>query len=274
MNYIKALLICLPITTLSGCFEAQLNTDKLCEKYPELRCHELNMNDGQCRVPRTDLIWHRKDIMDTPSEHNQIQEFYYVQAYQKCLNLAAQIESIKIDDRKERRVEALLKTYDEEKRIIAEISQSTTPEALYFLWTQGVDGAEERFISLEGTGQLNTAKLQAALASYYTSRDKIKTLKILNTALSLSQYDTLDTSILESLASINHTLKRKEHAYIWAVVAKNMDVAIVSDSNLAALYMFPADKKEALQEIAKDITKAIKNNNYRAKLLPTLKALM
>lgn len=51
---------------LSGCFEGRKNTEQLCAENPALRCELLNMDDGQCRVPRTDLVWHRFEVLKDP----------------------------------------------------------------------------------------------------------------------------------------------------------------------------------------------------------------
>ena len=61
------------------------------------------MNDGQCRVARTDLIWHRFEVQKQPTEINKIKEFELVTAYKKCLELAAQIETIDQSKLQERR---------------------------------------------------------------------------------------------------------------------------------------------------------------------------
>ena len=75
--------------TLVGCLEGNKNTDQLCQSNPTLQCELLNMNDGQCRVARTDLIWHRFEVQKQPTETNKIKEFELVTAYKKCLELAA-----------------------------------------------------------------------------------------------------------------------------------------------------------------------------------------
>lgn len=88
------LLASLTTLTLTGCFEGNVTTEELCQKTPELRCENLNMDDGQCRIPRTKLIWHRFELLKNPSEANQITEYSIVADYRKCLELASQITPI------------------------------------------------------------------------------------------------------------------------------------------------------------------------------------
>jgi hypothetical protein len=89
-----------------------------------------------------------------------IKEFEILHEYQQCLELAAQIQPIDQSDLKERRFNALVHTYGEQKRILQDLNSSKDPYALYFRWTQGDDDAQREFLQLEGTAKLNTAKLQ------------------------------------------------------------------------------------------------------------------
>ncbi|MFA0521765.1 DUF2989 domain-containing protein, partial [Vibrio sp. 10N.222.55.E8] len=86
--------------------------------------------------------------------------------------------------------------------------------------------ARRHFLQLEGTEALNTAEMQYALATFYTTRDYAKTLKLLNNALTLTHDQPVNTEIFKSMASINHKLGHKEKAYVWAMVAKEFNVPI------------------------------------------------
>ncbi len=112
----RTLIISLPFI-LTGCFENRTSTKQICEQTPELHCERLN-SDGQCRVARTDLIWHRVDELKNPSDENLIKEYHLVSAYQTCMDLAAQIEPTKADNKKEGRFNALNYTYEEQKRLM------------------------------------------------------------------------------------------------------------------------------------------------------------
>jgi hypothetical protein len=266
---LKAFLVTIiSLTLISGCFEGRINTKRLCEETPQLRCEMLNMNDGQCRIPRTDLIWHRNETLKDPSIDNKITEFHFVDEYQKCLELAAQIEPTKPGNKKENRFNALMHSYDEQKRLLKEIGQSDLPKALYFMWTQGDRRAKLRFLDLEGSGKLQTAELQYALATYYAAMDKKKTLELLENALVLTKEGQLNTAVIESLASVNQALGRIKHAYIWVLVAKELDLSTISERNLAVLYPFSEQETEQMQTIASRITDAIKDGQYRRSLLP------
>ncbi|PWI35050.1 DUF2989 domain-containing protein [Vibrio albus] len=260
------------LTLITGCFEGRVNTKKLCAETPQLRCEKLNMNDGQCRIPRTDLIWHRNETLKNPSIDNKITEFHFVDEYQKCLELAAQIEPTKPGNKKQNRFNALMHSYDEQEKLLNEIGQSDRPEALYFMWTQGDKRAKIQFLNLEGSGKLQTAELQYALATYYTAMDKEKTLRLLENALVLTKKGQLNTSVIESLASVNQALGNNKHAYIWVLVAKELELAaITSERNLAVLYPFSDEETQKMQAIASRITDAIEDGHYQNSLLPDYK---
>lgn len=124
--------------------KATLQQKSCVKKTPELRCENLNMDDGQCRIPRTKLIWHRFELLKNPSEANQITEYSIVADYRKCLELASQITPIDQSELKRQRFNALVHSIDELKRIVEELKGSQQPETLYFLWSQTGDTQARR----------------------------------------------------------------------------------------------------------------------------------
>ncbi|WP_070967477.1 DUF2989 domain-containing protein [Vibrio sonorensis] len=263
MNSIKIILVSASVLALSGCFENTRNTEQLCNKNPGLRCELLNINDGQCRIPRTDLIWHRHEVQKQPTDKNIIKEFGLVSEYRKCLELAAQIQPIDQTDLKQRRFSALMHTGEELDRITGQLRQSTSPEALYFLWSQiGDERARQAFLRMEGKPQLDTAEMQYALATFYTSRDEGKTIKLLNRSLELSNGKNLNTEVFKSLASTYYQINMKEKAYIWAKVAFEFDVPIASEAELHLLYGFSKETYSELDDVADDVVSALKSGEF------------
>ncbi len=255
---------------LSGCFEGNQTTEELCEKNPELRCEQLNMSDGQCRIPRTNLVWHRFEVMKSPTEANKVQEYKLVAEYRKCLELASQITPIDQSALKRQRFNALVNSIDELDRIVGDLQSTSDPSTLYFLWSQtGDNNARRRFLQMEGTTALDTAELQFALATFYTTRDQEKTITILDKALSLTHDGKVNPEILKSMASLHQGLNKKERAYIWTMVAKRFEVQVASEKNLKVMFNFPdASKYDALDDIASNVAKAIDKGRYQPRLIP------
>ncbi|MCW8335374.1 DUF2989 domain-containing protein [Vibrio sp. SCSIO 43135] len=269
MNITRLSILAIAVASLSGCFEANKNTDQLCSSNPELRCEKLNINDGQCRIPRTDLIWHRFEVLKNPSDVNVIEEYRLVSVYRKCLELASQIQPLDQTNVKERRFNALMHTGEEQERIVEHLRSSKSPETLYFLWSQtGDETARREFLQLEGTPKLNTADMQYALATFYTSRDQDKTINLLNNALELSRQGQINTEIFKTLASTHYRLNNKERAYIWAMVAKSFNVPIASEQEIQLLYGFSESHYAKLEKIADNIEDAVKSGSFKRSMIP------
>ncbi|CAM3534009.1 hypothetical protein VA7868_03858 [Vibrio aerogenes CECT 7868] len=253
---------------ISGCLENRNDTDQLCKDNPGLRCEELNMHDGQCRLTRTNLVWHRRDVLRDPTDINKIEEYKLTQEYKKCLETAAQIQPINQAEIKNKRAMAYVNAGKSMEALEKELLKYNTAESLYFLWSQtGNKHARRQFLRMEGTPELDTARMQYALATFYIDKDREKTLKLLNRALQLSEPKTLNISILESLASLNRLLKHNEESYIWAIVGKEFGVPVASERDLKIIYGFPDEKFSQLDDIADQVTSAIKKKQYKPSLI-------
>ncbi|KLN63087.1 MULTISPECIES: DUF2989 domain-containing protein [Vibrio] len=257
---------------LSGCFEGNKNTEQLCESNPALQCERLNMGDGQCRVPRTDLIWHRFEVMKKPTDLNLIKEYRYVAAYKKCLELASQIQPLDQKGVKQQRFTALVNSGNDLESIVAALEKSDSPESLYFLWSQiGSEEARRGFLQLEGTEALESAEMQYALATFYTSRDQKKTLQLLIHALELTNRSNINTEVFKSLASTTYRMGMKKEAYVWTMVAQKFNVPIASDSELQLLYGFDKSVYDQLDDIADQVEDAIMSGTFNGAIIPKFK---
>ncbi|KJY83117.1 hypothetical protein TW81_08880 [Vibrio galatheae] len=269
MNTLKTVFILAIALIVSGCLEGNKNTEQLCANNPSLQCSRLNMDDGQCRIPRTDLIWHRFEVLKNPTDENRIEEYRYLAAYKKCLELASQIQPIDQSALKQQRFNALVNSGDDLDKIVATLEKSSSPQALYFLWSQiGSDEARRGFLQLEGSPALETAELQYALATFYTSRDQHKTRDLLIHSLELTNSSKVNTEVFKSLASTTYRLGMKKEAYIWTMVAQKFGVPIVSESELQLLYGFDSSVYNQLDDIADRVEDAIESGTFNATLIP------
>lgn len=266
-GHLKLGLVALCISLLSGCYERHRTTDSLCEAYPSL-CAELNVNDGQCRIQRSNLIWQRYDVLKSPTDAEKFKELKLTYNYQVCLEYAARIEPTELKERKSRRMSALLHSYDSIRRLNQELASSEDPNIIYYRWSQGDKKALRQFLLLEGSAKLETPELQLALATYYTDKDKEKTLEILSHALELYEEDQpIKPEIILSLATISHQQGLAHHAYIWAIVGGDFDMPVVRPDRLAGFYPMEDAEREALNAQAKKITKALKNGDFTADMV-------
>ena len=268
MNSIKFAALVLVTASISGCFENRNNTDKLCAENPNLRCERLNISDGQCRVARTDLIWHRFEVLKNDTVDNKISEFHYLAKYKKCMELASQIRAIDQTELKQIRFQAMQNAAEDQHDLIEAIRQSKTPQAYYFLWSQlGDKSAQREFLQMEGKPQLESTEMQYALATFYTQRDHKKTIILLNHALELAPDDKVNIDIFKSLASTHQLLNQREYAYIWAKVSQHYGVQIASAKDLQLLYGFSDDEYGELDKIADNVVAALKVGQYHASMI-------
>ncbi|MDR9827393.1 DUF2989 domain-containing protein [Vibrio sp. FNV 38] len=261
---VKFALATISLSFLSGCFDNTSDTDRLCSDNPELQCEFLNMDDGQCRIPRTDLVWHKHHVLLNPSDNNKIQEIAFVSAYRRCLELAAQIEPIDQRNRKANRVETMVYLGEEQERLVEAIKQSDSAEVLYFLWSQtGDDTARRRFLQREGKPEMETAELQYALATFYSSRNDKKTEQLLHHSLALSEPENVNVDIFKTLSSLYYRNHELDQAYVWSMVAKEYGVQIASDKELAYLYRdLQANTLIELDHLTETILKEIELGQY------------
>lgn len=270
MKITQYIVLALSISTLSGCFENRRNTERLCAENSQLKCEEFNMDDGQCRIPRTDLIWHRQEVLKNPTDINMIKEYQLTQEYKKCLEVAAQIIPIDQTELKRKRYNALINSGNNLTRLENKLKELQTARSFYFLWSQTGDlDAKRHFLQLEGTKAVENSELQYALATFYINRDPQKTISLLNHSIELAHSPKeLHTEAFESLASLYNLMQNKESSYIWAKVSKAFGATIASDQQLYLLYGFDEDKTEQLNDLAEEVIDAINDGKFRSSLIP------
>ncbi|MCL9774296.1 DUF2989 domain-containing protein [Vibrio methylphosphonaticus] len=263
-----AILLLTSSSLLTGCFESRKNTDQVCLSEPSLQCSSLNVNDGQCRIIRTDLIWHRYEALDAPqSDASQIQEYYLIKEYRKCLELASQIQPIEQAALKEKRFNALMYAINEQERINTELAPSQAPETLYFLWSETGDStAKRRFLAMEGQPSLETSAMQYALATHYISRDKPKTYELLLHSLELSSDGHINNDAIKSLASVSYALSKTHESYLWTMVGKQQGVPVVTNTELKRMFAFNNDEYKRLDAQAQSITSSLRAGEFTRQL--------
>ncbi|EOD77960.1 hypothetical protein RN22_01500 [Grimontia sp. AD028] len=263
---------------LAGCFESNRSTAQLCENYPQI-CNKLNVQDGQCRHERTDLIWKRYDVVKKESDLNKFDELLLTKKYAKCMELAAQIETTTLKSKKTLRTEALFHAYDAIDKLEQQLKSSYQPSIIYYRWTQGDNEALEQFLKLEETEYLNTPELQLGLATYYVDKDKEHTIKLLLKALSYYDGRAGETrekaipDVVKSLATANHSIGKLDEAYLWALVGGELGLPIAKEAQLKLLYPMADSRRATIADIAKDIASEIEDGDFEKGLLMQLATL-
>ncbi|KAE8178023.1 hypothetical protein CIT27_04595 [Photobacterium carnosum] len=258
---IKAIIL-LPLL-LSGCFEHYRTTDSLCNDNPNL-CQQLNLNDGQCRIQRTNLIWQRYDTLQTPTDEYKFKELKATKEYQYCLEYAARIEPTKLKQRKTKRIQALYHSYESIERLNQELQSSQDPHIIYYRWNQGDQIAKQQFIALEGDEKLEHPELQLALARYYVNKDKHKTLDLLHHSLSLYKAkDNINISILRSLSTLYYQQHNMAAAYVWTNISTHYQSNHTPQKiTLHNLFKLTEDDRKKLDRVTLNIIATLNNGQY------------
>lgn len=266
VSLIKHCAVIASILLLGGCYERHRTTDSLCESYPQI-CADTNIDDGQCRLQRTTLIWQRYDVLKNPTDAEKFKELKFTYDYQKCLEYAARIEPTELKERKTIRTQALLHAYDSIRRLNEELAQSDDPEILYFRLSQGDKTAMTKFLKLEGSEVLDSPDLQFALATIYIAKDQDKTVSFLLRALELYQPNQpIKPEIIQSLATLSHQKGNQDAAYLWARVGHELGMQTANIEKLDAFYPMPEQARLALVQKAQYVAKALRDGVFTARM--------
>jgi hypothetical protein len=216
----KYLLLLLTALLLSACSEGELTLRAVCDKEPGL-CTDLN-DDSHCNFQRRDLIMQRFEEKRLPSDKNKYQLLLDFEKYSKCIELAAGIEHIKLKEKTSTRMVGYLTSLREIKRLSNETVSSDDPHLLYYHWSRNKsDSHLQRFLLAEQNNELETPQLQMALVSYYSKRDREKSIQLLHHALSLYPPNPkVDPEIYASLTSMFYKKKDYASSYHWALLAQ------------------------------------------------------
>lgn len=250
--------------SLAGCdgfFKKSISD--ICSESSEL-CADLN-EDSWCRAEKAKIIKARYKDVHSPSDENTYRLLTYFESYKTCIDKAAQIEHIKLKEKKTDRVEGALAARSELKRLARETQDSDNPYLLYYHWSRfNRSDALEQFLSYQRTGELETPELQVALASHFVKFDRIKALEILEHALELyNEGDELDSEIFQSLATLY--LKEEDiiRAYVWGSIAEELEGS--TDVDLVQIESLIRSQKRSpsgLKKLALQYLEDIENGEF------------
>jgi hypothetical protein len=217
----QRLLSSLPLLVLlSACGEKELNITQVCQEKPGL-CTDL-IEDGHCRVERSETILARFGEQKLPSDANKYRLLLDFEKYSKCMELAKGIEHIKLKEKTTARVDSYMVSLNEIKRLTDETVTSDYPGLLYYHWSRHQSRPHlEKFEQAAQAGQLNTPDLKFALARYYIERDKSLAITTMLDALKLYKAgEVVDTDIYTSLTTLYFKQNKLPESYHWALVAQ------------------------------------------------------
>lgn len=261
---LRHLLLIFIIVSLSGCDQfSSTSISDICTEHPSL-CSDLN-KDSWCRAEKASIIKYRYQDMLTPHDENKYRLLVNFEDYKICIDRAAQIEHIKLKEKKTDRVRGALNARKELKRLATLTQHSKNPYLLYYHWSRlGNDDALNKFLGYQRSQELESPELQVALASYFVKFDRPKAIETLQHALELyREDDEVDIEIFQSLATIYLKENNYQQAYIWTSVARQAKVDIDIDL-IKVETLIHSGKGEAkkLRKIAKNYLNDIQKGDF------------
>ncbi|MFY8275163.1 DUF2989 domain-containing protein [Pseudoalteromonas sp. SSDWG2] len=207
------------LAAITGC-DSQPTVREMCEQHPTM-CEDLN-TDSHCRVERADVIFDRVAEAQAPTLDNKYNLLKAFETYSKCVNLAKQIEHIKLKEKTASRYVGFNTAQKEMKRLLDETKGSNHPGLLYFHWSRNNDqSAIVKLLAMENDPKVvDSQDAQFYLASYYMKVDTDKTLYHLYRNLELNKPDTEpNQEVLTSLVNIHYQRHDYNLAYTFARIA-------------------------------------------------------
>ncbi|MGL5290917.1 MAG: DUF2989 domain-containing protein [Vibrionaceae bacterium] len=274
------------LLVVTGCSEPPLDAKIVCQQLPEL-CNKLNMEDTHCAETRDNVVMHRYRTIKEPTDIKQFEELLATKKYEKCIELAAQLDVITLKEKKSLRIEALDHAKESILLLEEQLQNADDANILHFLWANSNDTqALNKFLALD-EDTLDTPELLLNLANHYAIKDPQKATKLLLKGLSLYkiqeskqedkakaatviEYSAVLREILKTLVTINQQEKFFDLAYLWAQVGLHFQVAIIAQPKLDLMYPMADEKRQQIAAVAQSIIESIENNSFDPALLKKL----
>ena len=249
---------------LSACGEKELNITQVCQEKPGL-CTDL-VEDGHCRVERSETILARYGEQKLPSDANKYRLLLDFEKYSKCMELAKGIEHVKLKEKTTARVDSYMVSLNEIKRLTDETVTSDYPGLLYYHWSR--HQSQEHLAKFERAakaGELNTPDLKFALARYYIEKDKKLAIQTMLDALKLYKAgDVVDTDIYTSLTTLYFKQNQLAESYHWALVAQAAGVERIEfDMILKSAKDSSALDKDKIESLADQTVATLESGQFK-----------
>ncbi len=252
------------VFVLAACGEKELNITQVCQEKPGL-CTDL-VEDGHCRVERSETILARYGELKLPSDANKYRLLLDFEKYSKCMELAKGIEHIKLKEKTTARVNSYMVSLNEIKRLDEETKTSDYPGLLYYHWSRhGSKAHLERFEKAAKDGQLNTPDLKFALARYYIEKDKNLAINTMLDALKLYKAgDVVDTDIYTSLTTLYFKQQKLPQSYHWALVAQEAGVQRIEFDTIVKAAKDNALNIKQIEDLADETVASLAQGQFKA----------
>ena len=263
LPYIALICSIVALQFITGCGDGT-SLAELCEKNSEI-CEEFG-KDSWCKRQQIDVALARIKVKENKLDVDKFELIVAYENYIRCMDLASQIQHIKLKEKTTLRKNNLMKAKANLAELSADNKSSSHPHLLYYYWSrEGNKVSLDRFLAMEGTNSLESSIAQYHLATYYIKKDTNKTLGYLFHALELHQPGTqVLPEILQSLATIFTKRQQYKQGYIWLktyqlTLSKPDDTIEISLKNYRDTYQL---EDGFLDKVANKTLDKIKSGNF------------
>ncbi|WP_445402360.1 DUF2989 domain-containing protein [Zobellella sp. An-6] len=246
---------------LTGCEQDRIKA--ICEAHPQL-CAELH-TDGWCRFERSNLIRARYQQHSEPSDAARYALMTELVTYRDCLDPLMDIEYTDRQERKNDKVETIVRLQEELTRLEQQGRHSDYPYLQLWYWQRHGDRqARSRFLAQAERPEMQQPDLQKALASLLVTRDKPAAEQALHRALGLyHKGQSIDNGIIADLINLYIGEKRYEDAWLWTqVLGAFSSQAEIDPARLDAYVRVDEHRQQEMRQQADNIVRRLKNGTY------------
>lgn len=236
LRNLSTFLLIAAVFGLIGCDQFSSKTiAQICTERPEL-CNDLNP-DAWCRAEKADIINHRFEHTDSVDDRHKYALLMHFEKYQVCVAKAAQIKHIKLREKETGRMKGYLTSQSEIARLATETRHSTDPYLAYYQWSRnGHQDALKTFLNAAERGELNSAALNVAHATYLVKKDSASAINALYTALSLyTEEEQVDPEIFHSLYTLHNERDDVSEAIVWGLVGTEFETNNIDKAGLLSI---------------------------------------
>lgn len=255
----------LPIILLLSACDNSIKLSELCKDNTEI-CKDFG-NDSWCKSERRQISLERIYVKNKDLDIDKYNLLIAYEGYIKCMELASQIQHIKLKEKTTHRKNNLIKAKGYLSLLAEKNIDSKHPHLLFYYWSRESNSqALADFLKLEGSPELENSIAQFHLATYYIKRDNKKTMGLLYHALELHEPGTiLIDEILQTLATMHTKEKRYKHAYIWLrayQLTQKKNNNNLTEISLNSFHKESGLERDFLDDIANDTLTKIKNGEF------------
>ncbi len=247
---------------LFGCDKAQ-NADVICKNNPEI-CADLN-KDGWCQGEKNNLILQRFEIKDLkhPTGKQVYQQLTYLEDYSKCIEVASGVQQIVHTHRTADRARAYTLSTENLNQLQTESMEYQDPFMSYYQWTRFNDtSALNRLLKQEDAGEVTDPFLLGQIATYYSSRNSLKSQHLYLRVLSEIHYDDFDPSWLLGLAASFKQNQVLDKTYMLTKANILLTQQKYSQDKMLALISGNKSMAKTLDDYAQDLVDTLRRGSY------------